>query len=355
MDLSLSETQEMLRDSVRQLLGRELSWERVRESQSTGYGDEALWKTLSEAGWLTLAFPDALGGGGADLLDIAVATEEIARSAAVVPFAETMAGTYAVVEAGTSLACEQLATDVRDSDVGVTAALDPDQATVVDGLLSGTKRYVDYGPACAYHLATATENGQPNLYLVSSRASGVSQEILRNIGRTPQSTVTYQQVPVILAGGAGTVARLTEVATILTCVQLLGYAQFALDLTVGYVRDRFQFGRSLGTFQAVQHRCADMATMVEATRFLTYETVWKVQKGAAATTYELAVAKAAASRTAVFATMEAHQLHGGIGVTEEYPLQFFSRRVKERSLAWGSQHASLLEIARHVDHDEDWR
>jgi alkylation response protein AidB-like acyl-CoA dehydrogenase len=149
-------------------------------------------------------------------------------------------------------------------------------------------------------------------------------------------------------------ARLTEVATVLAGVQLLGYAQFALDLTVDYVRDRFQFSRPLGTFQAVQHRCADMATMVEATRFLTYETVWKVHRGAA-TTYDLAVAKAAASRTAVFATMEAHQLHGGIGVTEEYPLQFYSRRVKERSLAWGSQHASLLEIARFVDHDEDWR
>jgi alkylation response protein AidB-like acyl-CoA dehydrogenase len=354
MDLSLSETQEMLRDSVRQLLAREMSWERVRESQSSGFGDEALWKTLSAAGWLTLAFPDALGGGGADLPDIAVATEEIAKSAAVVPFAETMSGTYAVVVTGTSLACEELAAGVRDSDAGVTAALDPDHAIVVDGLLSGTKRYVDYGPACAYHLVTATDDGQPNLYLVSARSPGVSQETLSNIGRTPQATVTYHQVPVVRAGGTETVARLTEVATILTCVQLLGYAQFAFDLTVGYVRDRFQFGRPLGTFQAVQHRCADMATMVEATRFLTYETVWKVHKGTA-TTYDLAVAKAAASRTAVFATMEGHQLHGGIGVTEEYPLQFFSRRVKERSLAWGSQHASVLEIARHVDDEEDWR
>ena len=354
MDLSLSETQEMLRDSISQLLRREMSWERVRESQSTGYGDEPLWKTLSSAGWVTLAFPDSLGGGGADLLDIAVATEEIAKSAAVVPFVETMSATYAVVQAGTSLACERLATEVRDSAAGVTAALGPDDAFVVDGLLTGTKRYVDYGQACACHLVAATENGVPNVYLVSAGSPGVSQQPLKNIGRTPQSTVNYHRVPVTPAGGPATLARLTEVATILACVQLLGYAQFALDLTVGYVRDRFQFSRPLATFQAVQHRCADMATMVEATRFLTYETVWKLHHGAA-TTQDLAVAKAAASRTAVFATMEAHQLHGGIGVTEEYPLQFFSRRVKERSLAWGSQHASLLEIARYVDRDEDWR
>ena len=268
MDLSLSETQEMLRDSVSQLLRREMSWERVRESQSTGYGDEPLWKTLSSAGWLTLAFPDALGGGGADLLDIAVATEEIAKSAAVVPFVETMSATYAVVQAGTSPACEQLATEVRDSAAGVTAALGPDEAFVVDGLLTGTKRYVDYGQACACHLVAATENGEPNVYLVSAGSPGVSQQPLKNIGRSPQSTVKYHQVPVMPAGGAATLARLTEVATILTCVQLLGYAQFALDLTVGYVRDRFQFSRPLATFQAVQHRCADMATMVEATRFL---------------------------------------------------------------------------------------
>jgi 3-oxocholest-4-en-26-oyl-CoA dehydrogenase beta subunit len=137
-------------------------------------------------------------------------------------------------------------------------------------------------------------------------------------------------------------------------VQLLAYAQLALDLTVPYVRDRVQFGRSLGTFQAVQQECADMAMAVEAARYLTYETVWKVQHSTATLT-DLALAKAAASRTGTFVTMQAHQLHGGIGMTEEYPLQFFSRRAKERSLAWGSEHEWMQQVARTVDKDEDWR
>jgi alkylation response protein AidB-like acyl-CoA dehydrogenase len=182
----------------------------------------------------------------------------------------------------------------------------------------------------------------------------VAQVALSNVGRTPQSNATYRDAPAVLAGEGECVARLTEVATALACVQLLAYAQVALDLTVGYVKERMQFGKPLGTFQAVQHHCADMATAVEATRFLTYETVSKVE-GSIASATDLAVAKAAASRTAVFVTMQAHQLHGGMGMTEEYPLQFFSRRAKERSLAWGSEHESLLAIARSVEKDEDWR
>ena len=359
MDLSLSETQEMLKASLHQLLAREMSWERVHKSQLTAEGDESLWKTLSAAGWLSLPFPESMGGSGASLLDIAVATEEIAASAAVVPFVETMACAYAIVEKGTPAACEALATEVHDAAAAVAPALEPPKGdanapTVAGGVLNGGRAYIDYGQASSRHLVSATEDGVLRLYLVEARSPSVAQVALSNVGRTPQSNATYRDAPAVLAGDGEAVARLSEVATALTCVQLLAYAQVALDLTVGYVKERMQFGKPLGTFQAVQHHCADMATAVEATRFLTYEMVSKVERSISSAT-DLAVAKAAASRTAVFVTMEAHQLHGGMGMTEEYPLQFFSRRAKERSLAWGSEHDSLLAIASSVEKDEDWR
>jgi 3-oxocholest-4-en-26-oyl-CoA dehydrogenase beta subunit len=124
-------------------------------------------------------------------------------------------------------------------------------------------------------------------------------------------------------------------------------------MTIGYVRNRFQFGRPLGAFQAVQHHCADMATAVEQARFLIYEAIWKLQHGAARPE-DIALAKAVASRTGVFVTMQAHQLHGGMGVTDEYPLHFYSRRAKERSVAWGSEHESLRVLAGSVDAAEEW-
>jgi alkylation response protein AidB-like acyl-CoA dehydrogenase len=346
----------MLKSSLHSLLAREMSWERVREGQRNVGGDEALWKVLGAAGWLSLPFPESLGGSGADLSDIAVAIEEVSKSAAVVPFMETMASIYAIVDTGTPGACEALAAEVHAAGGAVTPALESGGPGPIfeAGVVNGSTRYVDYGQACSLHLVSATEAEDRGLYLVDVRVPAVSQQALSNLGRTPQSSVTYRDAPAIFAGDPACVARLVEVATVLSCVQLVAYAQVALDLAVGYVKERVQFGHPLGTLQAVQHHCADMATALEATRFLTYETVWKVQRSVASPT-DLAVAKAAASRTAVFVTMQSHQLHGGMGMTEEYPLQFFSRRAKERSLAWGSEHEAMLAIAQSVEVDGDWR
>ena len=323
MDLSLTETQEMLRRSIQQLLAKELTWDRVRDTQGPGAGDEALWKSLGAVGWTSLAFPESMGGGGADLLDVAVAVEEVARSAAVVPLLETLAGSYAVSRFGDPAVGERLAADVREAAAAVAPAIgSPDVAeaepTVTDGRLSGTRRYVDYAGACDRHLVAATADGEPALYLIEADGPEVTQEPLLTVGRLPQAHVTYRSVGAVRAGDVRCVTGLAAVATLLTCAQLLGYAQVALDMTVNYVRDRSQFGRALGTFQAVQHHCADMATAVEATRYITYETIWKFEAGRADAN-DVAVAKAVASHTGVFATMQAHQLHGGMGMTEEFP------------------------------------
>jgi 3-oxocholest-4-en-26-oyl-CoA dehydrogenase beta subunit len=358
VNLGLSDTQEMIRDSMRQQLQREVSFERVSTVVADGGHDAALWKRLAADGWLGFAFPEAMGGGGADLLDVAVALEEISKSAAVVPFAETLACVYTLIRHGTEDGQAALAEAVVEHAGAVAPALgesaDDAHPAVSDGTLSGSVRYVDYGTSCAHHLVGASGPTGPQLFLVDARSPGVTQLPLDNVGMTPQSAATYASVPAIAAGGEDAAALLTQVATVLCCVQLVAFAQRALDLPIPYVRDRVQFGRPLGTFQAVQQQVADMASALDATRYLTYETVWKVDRGTC-TTADLATAKAAASRTGVFVTLTAHQLHGGMGMTEEYPLHFFSRRAKERSLAWGSEHESLAVLAAYVADDTDWR
>ncbi len=358
MNLGLSDTQEMIRDSMRQQLQREMSTDRIRALLESGGHDEALWKRLAADGWLGFAFPESAGGGGADLLDIAVALEELSKAAATVPFAETMACAYTLMRCGTQDGQAALAAAIVENAGAVTPVLGEaggeGPCSFSAGALHGSARYVDYGLACTHHLVGVSDAGRRQLFLVDARTPQVTQRSLRNVGQTPQSAAAYAGVPALAAGGEDAAALLIQVATVLCCVQLVGFAQQALDLTIPYVRDRVQFGRPLGTFQAVQQQAADMASALDATRYLTYEAVWKVEQGTC-TAADLATAKAAASRTAVFVTLTAHQLHGGMGMTEEYPLHFFSRRAKERSLAWGSEHESLAVLAGSVADDTDWR
>jgi alkylation response protein AidB-like acyl-CoA dehydrogenase len=311
--------------------------------------DDALWRALADAGWLSLPFVD---GVDTTLLEIALVLEEVAKSAAVVPFLETMACAVVVAEMGGCREFDEVRHGVENGTITLAAAVQG-TAAVRDGELSGVQRFVDYAQSSTHHLVAAEEEGERRLYVVDAATDAVTCQPSHHIGRTPQATVTYRDAAARPISAPAAFARLLDVATVLASVELVAYATVALALTVDHVRERVQFGRPIGSFQAVQHQCADMATVLEAARFLVYETVWKVGRRQATAT-ELAVAKAAASRAGVFVTMQAHQLHGGIGVTEEYPLQFFSRRAQFRAVSWMSQHEALLEVAATVDEDEQW-
>jgi alkylation response protein AidB-like acyl-CoA dehydrogenase len=143
------------------------------------------------------------------------------------------------------------------------------------------------------------------------------------------------------------------VARSFAAVQCLGAAQQALDMTVAYAKVREQFGRPIGTFQAVQHHAANMVSRVESTRFLVYEALHALDHGTA-TPRQIAMAKASASRMVPEVTMLAHQIHGGNGMIEENDLYFFTLRGKERSLAWGTVDECLAELAGAVHEPVDW-
>jgi alkylation response protein AidB-like acyl-CoA dehydrogenase len=220
-----------------------------------------------------------------------------------------------------------------------------------DGRLTADKHLVDYGPSCPQHLVAANGTTGVALWLVAADAAGVHIERTHTIARTPQATVRYRAAAAEGVGSTRAFAELVRLGRTLAAVQCLGAAAQALEMTVAYVKGRVQFGRPIGSFQAVQHHCADMAIMVEATRFLVYELLWRYDAGGVGDA-RIALVKAQAGRAASEVTLAAHQLHGGIGVAEEYELHFFSRRATERSLAWGSQHESLLRVAETVERVE---
>lgn len=360
MDLALSEAQSLIKDSIRIYLQNEVPFNRIRQLEREGGQDHLLWNYLREAGFLGLAFPEALSGAGGELTDLAVLLEELTQRAVVIPFVETMASAIAVQRAGDPAAAKRIVEAVGAGAMTISPSIletndrfDSLTVRVEDGHITGEKRFVDYGNTTTHHLVAAYGADELGLYLVDAESPQVSTRALRHIGRTPQAHVSYSGATAEKVGGEAAFEWLCRMGRSLSAIQCLANAQRALDMTVEYVSMRVQFGRPIGTFQAVQHHCANMATMVLASRYLSYETVWKLDRGTA-TSRDVAISKAQASRTATMVPMLAHQLHGGIGFTEEYDLHFFSRRGKERAISWGTKEECLAVIAESLEEVDVW-
>ena len=360
MDTTLSEAQRLLRDSIRAYLRNEVPFDRIRALERDGGVDQALWDYLQGAGFLALPFAASRGGAGGELTDDAVVLEELTRRACVIPFMETIAAALAIERHGDATIADEIVRGVSGGTVTIAPALQSAPTAngaaprVVAGALSGERPFVDYGADVTHHLVEAVADGESGLYLVDARGEGVTAEPLSTIARAPVARCSYAAAPVRRAGGGEALRFLRRAGRALCAIQCLGNAQQALDMTVEYVGMRVQFGRPIGSFQAVQHHCADMATQTLGARFLTYRAVWSLDQGIAGDR-QIAKAKALASRAATEVTMQAHILFGGIGYTEEYDLHFFSRRGKERALAWGSVDECLRLAADRLDEAQPWR
>jgi alkylation response protein AidB-like acyl-CoA dehydrogenase len=360
MNLELTETQEIFRDTVRDYLEREVPFSRVRECERDGT-DRALWSALAEHGWLGVGFPEALGGGDAGLLEAGLLVEEVQRRAAVVPLVETLASAATLQRYAPEERAAELVTLVLNGSATVVPALlegadsydQVDASVDADGLLRGEKRFVDYATSATHHLVSARRGGELGLFLVDSTDPALKSEPSVSIARTPQAVVRYDGARAEAICGSEGVAFLIRLGRTLCAVQIVGCMQQALDMTVAYTSVREQFGRAIATFQAVQHHAANMAIQVEATRFLAFETLDALERGTA-TDEQAATVKAATSQAVPEVTMLAHQLHGGQGFIEENDLYFFTIRGKERSLAWGTVDECLAVVAGTIERVERW-
>jgi alkylation response protein AidB-like acyl-CoA dehydrogenase len=360
MNLDLTETQELLRDTVREFLRAEVPLDRIRALEREQRFDEALWKALCGQGWLGLPFAEASGGGGGTLVDAGVLVEELARRAAIVPAVEAIACGIALERAAPGSATDTLVAGLLSgSVVPVPAVLEASddfarvELELVGGRLRGAKRFVDYGQFATHHLVAARDRGELALCLVDARGGEVAAEPLRTIGRTPAANVRYDGVAAERAGGPDAAALLVQLGRAFAALQCVGSAAQALDQTVAYASVREAFGRPIGSFQAVKHHAANMSIKVAASRHLAFAALGALERGRASAV-PVALAKASASRMVPEVTMLAHQIHGGNGIIEENDLYFFTLRGKERSLAWGSADECLAEIAATVHEPVDW-
>jgi alkylation response protein AidB-like acyl-CoA dehydrogenase len=375
VDFALSAEQELLKKEARHFLETECPKSMVKklEASELGYSPE-MWKKMADLGWLGLILPEAYGGVGGSLLDLAVMLEEVGRATAPSPIFSTMVmGVLPILEAGNEQQKKHLLPRVANGEVLLTMALAEPEADYQpqylstnathhkDGVFSitGTKLFVQNAHTANYLLVVA-RTGKVNaagdgisIFVIDIDTSGVASTPLITIAADKQFEVILDKVPCsnndVLGGlnkGWPIVESTLRKATALQCVEMVGVAHKALELTAGYAATRIQFARPIGSFQAVQHRLADMLTDVESARWLSYQAVWRLDKGLPAAR-EVSIAKAWTSDACQRVVSGAHHIHGGVGFDVDYDLHYHFRWSKALELNLGSApiHKGMAESA----------
>ncbi|MEN8182656.1 MAG: acyl-CoA dehydrogenase family protein [Myxococcota bacterium] len=358
MDLDWSEEQDLLRDMVRGVCGEYASLEVVRAMEDDASGvPDGFWKQLAELGLLGLLVPEAYGGSGQSLLEAAVVYEEFGRSLAPSPhFVSAVIGAGLLLRAGSEAQKREWLPRIVAGEAILTPAwLEPERgfgpagvalAARPDGdafVLSGSKRHVLFASAATRLLLLArTGEGvrDVDLFLLDPRSPGVTLTQQQSLASDTQYRVDLRDVRVsgadrLGASGSGWQnweAVLLE-GIVLLAAQAMGGAERALEMTVEYAKERKQFDKPLGAFQAISHYLADAATAVDGGKTLVYEAAWAGAEGRSL--LRLApMAKLFACQTYRDLTAMAQQVYGGVGFTLEYDIQLYFRRAKQLQMTW---------------------
>jgi alkylation response protein AidB-like acyl-CoA dehydrogenase len=341
MDLTLTEDQELIRSTARDVLAGRVATAGVAAVAGDPAGFSAdLWKEMVELGWTGLAVPEAHGGVGEGFLEACLLLEEMGAAGVPSPFLHTLACGATIERHGSAV---QQARWLGGIAEGRTIAY-ADGATVTatasgDGyVLDGTARFVPFAHAVDDLLVVAGSAA----VIVDRAAAGVSTERLDVVGPNAENDVRFTNVAVpgdrVLGGGAAVAATATAFGAAATCAEMAGGAQRVLDMTVEYAGQREQFGRPIGSFQAVQHHCADMAIDVLTARFIAFEAIWRLTapgQDADEVALTVAVAKSWVSDAYQRVCALGHQVHGAIGFTAEHDLHHYLAHATAAALAFG--------------------
>lgn len=357
MSFAINPEQEMLRETLRSFLADRAPMTLVRETMETEPGFAvSLWQELAELGMLGIHIPEEYGGAGFTMEELGLVMEELGRALTPIPFLSTVVlGAGALMQAGSEdqkakllpqIAAGELklavAVTEADGDWGVTGTRCT--ATVQDDsvVVSGTKSFVIDGHTAEMLIVTARDNDAlTSTYLVSGDAPGVTRHRLETMDMTRRlAEVSFDQVPVIARlGSAGTaadtVAALYDIAVAALAAEQVGGAQACLDAAVDYAKVRHQFGRPIGSFQAVKHKCADMLVQVESARSAAYHAIWAAAHDPEELLVAAPLAKSYCSDAYFNVAADNIQVHGGIGFTWEHDAHLFFKRAKSSQLLFG--------------------
>ncbi|MEV4130257.1 acyl-CoA dehydrogenase family protein [Nocardia sp. NPDC049707] len=340
--------------SVRALLTKHAGSAAVRAAMETELGyDQTLWRLLCEqVGVAALAIPEEYGGFGASLIESLLVVTELGRTLAGVPMlGAAVLGAQAVLLSGDNEACERLLPEVAEGSRTIavcwagTGGWDEPGVHSEDGTLSGTAHYVLDGLA-ADTLVVVTSNG---LFEVDSGAEGVTRRVVATMDPTRKlAEITFAAVPARRLGSADpalVAARLHEIAWAAVAAEQVGAAQRCLELTVEYTKSRVQFGRPIGSFQALKHRMADMYVLVESAKSASYAATVAVAEHSPSAAEDVWVARTHCSEAFTTIVAEMVQLHGGIAITWEHDAHLFFKRAHGDAQLFGQPRRPLTPTA----------
>ncbi|MBG0857136.1 acyl-CoA/acyl-ACP dehydrogenase [Streptomyces spinoverrucosus] len=366
MDLTFSEEQDELRKVVRSFLSKYSDEATVRRLAADPRGhDRVVWRRMAgELGLQGLAVPEEYGGTGFGYVDLGIVFEEAGRALLCGPYFATVAlAAEALQRCDDEQARRDLLPGIASGETVATLALTEDDGrwdepgirltareTAAGWHLTGTKTYVPDGHLADLLLVAARTPTGVSLFAVAADASGLVRTPLPTLDQTrKQARLDFTDTPARLLGTEGTawpaLERTLATASVLLAAEQVGGAAAALEAAVDYARIRVQYGRPIGSFQGIKHKCADMLVEIESARSAAYGGLWALDSGDA-TEIAVAAALAQAFCSEAFTKVAAGtiQVHGGIGFTWEHPAHLYFKRAKSSEVLLGgpSYHRELL-------------
>jgi alkylation response protein AidB-like acyl-CoA dehydrogenase len=365
MNFAFSEEQEELRRSVRRFLEDKSPMSEVRRLMETTEGfDRAVWDQMAEQlGLQALAIPEEYGGAGFGYVELVVVLEEMGAALLCAPYFATVAlGANALLSSGDEEAKKDLLPGIAAGTTIATLALTEDSGrwsidavtlaaseTGGEWRLDGHKMFVVDGHNADLLLVAARTSSGVSLFAVELRASGVTRTPLATMDQTrKQARIEFSAVAARLVGTEGdagrVLSRTLDLAAVALAAEQVGGAQRCLDMSVDYAKNRIQFGRPIGSFQAIKHKCADMLMEVESAKSAAYYGAWAAAEGSEELPVVASLAKSYCSEAYMRAAGENIQIHGGIGFTWEHDAHLYFKRAKSSELLLGdpSYHRELL-------------
>ena len=358
----------MLRRTAREFLEANCPTTLVRQLEVSDKGySPALWEQMAGLGWMGLVLPIEHGGEGGDAVDQLALSEEMGRALLPSPYMISAVTCGQLVSlAGNAFQREKILPSLAQGKLIMSLALYEDDggsgaervSTEVSAQgggyrLNSVKNFVPFAASADTLICAARgpESGGITLGLVSSKAPGVVIEPLTSIAGYPQARVEFSDVELThdeILGRAGeggdALAKALEWATLVQCGEMVGRCRKILEMVIDYAKNRVQFGRPIGAFQAIQHQCADLRVAVDAAELLTYRAACSMAEDHACVE-EIALAKASADEMSRLSTVVGHGVYAGISYTVEHDMQLYSARNKLSEADGGGMLAQIDRIA----------
>lgn len=374
MDFDLNTEQKMLQKSAREFFSKELDSEMVRELEKDPIGHNTkIWKKMARIGWMGLLIPEENGGEAMGLADMAIVLREMGYAAFTAPyFATAVVGVSLLLAAGSDRQKKKLLPAVAKGKKILTLAWqEPGVETAACGIgataealgdgyrLNGTKTFVPFGHV-ADQIIVAVRTGPAgpggdagiSLFIVDRDQDGVAVDVIETMADEKSCELVLENVSVPaenLLGENGQgweiLQSVFQTAAVLKCAEMVGGGRKVLQMTIDYAKKREQFGRPIGSFQAVQHHCADMITHLETSDLILLETCWRMDRGGDCAK-QASMCKAWVNENCRKLYLLGHQVMGGFGFMEEVDHQLYYRRGKANAMLFGSTAYHCEKVAR---------